>query len=142
LDDTTWRLTADLIVKTDGSLVRTLNHTLDTQWRGTIVRTLPLQKSLLAGLSLTDDERLIRVLKMATREEVLRCLLGAQALWPLDNQEETRVLCVASWEDSLRHLRVAEGLDVKCIQNLRASRLVNSSGQATEYVARVRIPDS
>ncbi len=64
-DDTTWRVTADLIVRTDGTLVRTLNHTLDTQWRGTIVRTLPQRNSLLARLSLTDDERLIRVLRVA-----------------------------------------------------------------------------
>ena len=141
-DDTAWRVTADLIVRTDGTLVRTLNHTLDTQWRGTIVRTLPQRNSLLAGLSLTDDERLIRVLRVAPREEAIHCLLGAQGLWPVDNQQQARVLSVASWQDSLRHLRIVEGLDEECIRNLRASRLVNCSGQATEYVARVRTDDS
>jgi len=141
-DDTTWRVAADLIVRTDGTLVRTLNHTLDTQWRGTIVRTLPLQTSLLAGLSLTDDERLIRVLRVAPREEAIRCLLGAQRLWPPDNPQQTQVLCVASWQDSLRHLCVAEGLDEGGIRGLWATRFVNSPGQATEHVARVRVPDS
>ena len=141
-DDTTWRVAADLIVRTDGTLVRTLNHTLDTPWRGTIVRTLPLQISLLAGLSLKDDERLIRVLRVAPREEAIRCLLGAQRLWPPDNPQQTQVLCVASWQDSLRHLCVAEGLDEGGIRGLWATRFVNSPGQATEHVARVRVPDS
>ena len=141
-DDTTWRVAADLIVRTDGTLVRMLNHTLDTQWRGTMVRTLPLQTSLLAGLSLADDERLIRVQRVAPREEVIHCLLGAQRLWPPDNPQQTQVLCVASWQDSLRHLRIAEGLDERCIRGLWASRFVNSPGQATEHVARVRVPDS
>ena len=141
-DDTTWRVAADLIVRTDGTLVRTLNHTLDTQWRGTIVRTLPLQTSLLAGLSLTDDERLIRVLRVAPREEAIHCLLGVQGLGPPDNPQQTQVLCVASWQDSLRHLCVAEGLDEGGIRGLWATRFVNSPGQATEHVARVRVPDS
>ena len=142
-DSTTWRMTADLIVTTDGALVRKLNQTVDASWSGTMVRTLPLRNSLLAGLSLTDSERLIRVLKVATRDETIHCLLSEQGPWPLDNKRQTQVLCVATWEDSLRHLRFAEGLDERCIRNLAASRLVYSSqSQATEYVARVRTHDS
>ena len=54
-----WRVTADVVVRMDGTPVRRLSCTVDTQWHGTIVRTLPLRDSLWAGLSLTDDERLV-----------------------------------------------------------------------------------
>ena len=45
-----WRVTADVVVKMDGTPGRVLSCTVDTQWHGTTVRTHPLRDSLWAGL--------------------------------------------------------------------------------------------
>ena len=97
-------MTADVVVKMDGTPVRVLSCTVDTQWNGTTVRTLSLRDSLLAGLSLTEDERLARMLRIVPGEEAIRCLGGARELWTLVTQQPTRVLCVTSRESALHHL--------------------------------------
>ncbi len=89
-----WRVTVDVVVKTDGTPVRMLSCTVDTQWHGTTVRTLPLHGSLWAGLSLTDGEMLVRVLRIVTGEEAICCLVGQEnsGLWTPRSRHECSVL--------------------------------------------------
>ena len=89
-----WRVTADVVVKMDGTPVRMLSCTVDTQWHGTTVRTLPLRDSLLAGLSLAEDERLVQMLRIVPGEEAIRCLGGGTRALDFGHPEaDTSALC-------------------------------------------------